>query len=623
MGGMTRPASPTIPPPGPRLSRRDLLALIALVVVIIAAWTRGTGLDRWSTPLAYAESAEQADVVFHLALVKAAIDGDALPLRWKSIHGLGAPAEANWNDWPIVEEVPTAVMALAGRLFGLAAGYNLVLAGAAALAGCTFYGVARAAGGTIGWSFAGGLAFGLAPFTFAQTPHHPFIALVWHVPLFLPIWRWVTTEPGLAWGGRPFWFAVAVGFVTGLQSPYYTNIFCQVTLLGAAVHYARTRSRGPAAAAGVVVAAAAAGFALMNLDTWTYRLAHGPNPGALVREYKWLEIYGLKLVDLVVPPVTHAFEPWAAFARAHRSAAPLQDEGSSLGIVGVAALLLLVAVAVAAIVRRRLDEVPLEAWQSLWLVLTFGTGGLNTILGALGFTLFRTGCRASIVILALVLAHAVRWLSDRQRAVEARAAGAGMPPETTRIGVLTAVALACAVIVFDQVPRPPARDRTATIARQFAADRAFVTALEQALPPDAAIFQVPVMAFPEAPLPGVPAYDHLRPFLHGSRLRWSFGTTKGRADDRWQAGVQDRLVAGAVVDQQAGRIRFDPAAVRQAIDELQQRGFAALCINARGFVDGGRGLAAAVQQITGARPVASTTGDLICIPFADRPAATE
>lgn len=588
--------------------RADVAWSLVLVLLVGAGWGVGVGLQRWSLPLASPTDGFRGDLLFHLALVRGAMEGDFPPVFWKTVESLGAPDHANWNDWPVVEELPTLCMALVGRVVGLVAGYNICLLASSLLAALTFFGVARASGCARPWSFVGGLAFGLAPCTFAQLPHHPFIAQAWHVPLFLPIWRWVATGDGIAWRSRPFWFAVGVGALTGLQSPYYTNILCQVTLLGALVTFARTRN-GLASAAAVVGAAAAA-FSLMNVDTWTYRLVHGANPGALVREYKWLEIYGLKIVDLLVPPVTHRIPSFAAFASAHRAAAPLQDEGSYLGIVGIAALLLLVGTAVAAVVRRRDAGVPIEAWWVLWIVIVFSTGGLNAVLGAWGFTLFRTGCRYAVVILAIVLFFAARQLTAWQDRAQADATS----EETRRIGILTAVAALTTLVVIDQVPRSPTPEEVALIARQEASDRDFTVRMNAALPVGASVFQLPVMDFPESPLGSIPAYDHLRPFVQGGHLRYSFGSTKGRPRDQWQREIEQQLFAAATPNQEARRLDFDPAAVGRVVAALRQRGFSAIYLNRYGFPDQGRGLQAALRDAGCAgEAIESRTGDLVCI----------
>jgi hypothetical protein len=597
-------------------TRLDAILLAVLLALTAVAWCAAYGKwspAAWALPAAYLEP-DKADVVHALAMMKAGTQGEFLPLAWKQPSQVGAPGPANWNDWPFVEELQVVFLSLLAKVFGLFAGLNLGMLSAQLLAAAAFYLTARWIGCLPVWSFVGGIAYGLAPFIFAQSPLHITTVFVWQVPLFVLVWRQVATGAGLVWGSREFWLAIALAFVTGLQSPYFTNIFCQLTLLGAGVLAWQRRSWQPLKPALAVVAAAAAAFALMNLDTWTYRLANGPNPGALVREYKWLEIYGLKLVDLVIPPVMHRAEPFATFAAAHRSAAPLLDEGSYLGLVGIAALGLLITAAAAALLRGRADEVPLEAWATLWIVLTFTTGGLNAILGAFGFTLFRTGCRYSIVILALALLYAARRLTDWQRDAQARAAAAGRPADTLTIATLTAAAGLVAVILFDQVPRGPTAEQAATIARQVEADREFVQKMEAALPAGALVFQLPVMDFPESPLPGIPSYDHFRPYLYSNGLRFSYGSMKGREQERWQQEVQQQLVAGARVDQEQQQIRFEKESVRKAVDEIRRQGFAAVYINRNAFPDRGKGLEEAFLELGYTRPpLRNATGDLACI----------
>jgi hypothetical protein len=168
----------------------------------------------------------------------------------------------------------------------------------------------------------------------------------------------------------------------------------------------------------------------------------------------------------------------------------------------------------------------------LWIVLCFSTGGLNAILGAFGFTLFRTGCRYSVVILAIALLYAAQRLTALQRAAAFRT-----DPDTLRIGGLTAAAAACLVVLWDQVPRAPTAEQASTIARQVEADRQFVAQMEATLPAGAMVFQLPIMEFPEVPAPGVPPYDHFRPYLFSKQLRFSFGSMKGRPrEQRQQAG---------------------------------------------------------------------------------------
>jgi phosphoglycerol transferase len=592
---------------------RNWSPVVLLIAVVSVAWCMANDLAtprNWSQPTAYLDP-EKCDVIHIYAAMKAGSEGQFIPCLWKGVRELGAPFVANWNDWPTIEEVQWALFGLLARMFGVFAGMSVGLLLGHVLAAGTFYAVARRSSCSVGWAFTAALAFGLAPYLFAQSPHHFTVELAWHVPLFLLVWRWVSTDPGIEPGSRRFWRACGIGFLSGLQNPYFTNVLCQLTVLGAGVQWLRKRSRPALVSALAVVGAAAVAFALMNLDTWTYKLAHGPNEGALVREYKWLEIYGLKIKDLFIPPVMHRWDTLSSFSKAHRQAAPLLDEGASYqGIVGLVCLLWLVITAVRDMIRGREKDVPMEAWQVLWIVLMFTTGGLNALFAATtGFTMFRGGCRYSVVILAITLLWAARRLSAMQTEAERT-----RPAGTADWRWQAAAAFACLVILWDQVPRAPTAEETATIARQVAADREFTEKMEGSLPAGAMVFQMPVIEFPESPAPGVPPYDHFRPYLYSKNLRYSFGSMKGREREKWQPALQAKFFDGATLDQQSGKIRVNVDNARIAVDELRRLGFSAIYVNRNGFPDRGKGIEEALLKLGCAQPpIRSDNGDIECI----------
>ena len=576
--------------------RRDWLAVGGLILVSLLAWCAANGkwsAQEWALPTTYIHDPEKGDFLANATYLKASASWRGIPFLWKTVPELGAPNDGNWNDFPSLEEIVLTIQLVLTRLFGLFAGLNASFAIAHMLAAAALYTSARLSNANRLWSTLAGLAFGLSPFVFAQSPHHMQCAYVWPVAFFPLVWRAVSTPPGLAWGTRPFWLALVFGFVAGLHFVYYTNVFCQLVLLGAAIRWYRTRETAPLKAAFAVIGAAALGFAVNNIDGWTYRLFHEPNSGAFVREYKWLEIYGLKLVDLFIPPVTHRFDPFAAFALTHRRGAPLLDEGGSyLGIVGLLAFGWVIVDAVRAGLRGKCEEIPIEAWWILWIVLVFTTGGLNAIAGAFGITMFRAACRYSIVILAISLLYAARQLTSIQ------ATAATRPADGTQ-GILagTAAALLGLIILWDQVPRPPTAEYTNAIAVLVDSDRRFTAEMEAALPDGGMVFQFPIMEYPESPVPGVGSYEHFRPYLYSSKLRYSFGSQKGRDREAWQKDV-----ANMPID--------------KALPEIARRGFAAIYINRRGFTDGGKSLEEAIREAGYNRPlIRSPAGDLDCIPL--------
>ena len=605
---------------GPRLSNRlaraDVFGLTLLVVVTSLAWCTANGkwtTESWGLPTRYLET-EYSDFIGTCGWTKAMATGHFLPYGMKTVSDLGAPGIADWTRSATPEEALTAVEGSLVWLCGLFAGFNLIVLLGHLATAAMFYVVARSENCSTAWAGVAALAFALAPYLFAESPHHINCQYVWHIPLFLVVWKWVATEPGIEIGSRKFWQAIGIGFLTGLQNPYYTFIFCQLVLLGAGVVAWRSRSRTPILAAGAIIGAAAFAFLLGNLDTLTYRMLHGTGGQPMVaqREYRWMDIYGFKLVDLFIPSITHHSETLAKFGLAHRQASVLNDEEGCayLGVVGIVSLLLLVGTTVRALLDGKLPSVPMAAWQVLWIVLFFNTGGLNSTVAAFtGFTLFRTACRYSVVILAIVLLYAAQRLSSWQRESSRR-----MSSDTLQIGLITAVAGLCLLILWDQVPRSPTAEQQATIARQVAADRDFTGRIEETLPTKAMVFQLPVMD--GSPLPGIPSSDHYRPYLSSKQLHFSHGATAGSDVHQWQQAVQKQLLAGATLNQQTQQIQFNQNSVGAAVDEMRTRGFAAIYVNRNGFPDRGKGLEKSLLELGYLKPpIDSAAGDLVCIPL--------
>lgn len=601
------------------LHARDVRSLGMLVLVVVAAWCFATGKGisaRWDMPSTYVD-ATYSDFLGMCGYLQSLHGWAALPYGPKVASDLAAPDTLNWNAIVTTDEAVQFVFSTLIRVFGLFTGFNLgVLLGHVAAA-VTFYLVARTWLDAVPlWSFLGGLAFGLAPYLFAEAPHHITCQYCWHLPLFPVVWAWVATDSGLRWRSRRFWQACAIALVTGIQNPYYTLIFCQLTLLGGAVAAWREQSRAALLTAVAVVGVAAAGFFVGNVDTIAYRMTHGSGDSPIVaeREYKWMDIYGFKLVDMFIPWVTHHSQAFAKFGLAHRQASVLNDEEGCayLGLLGIACLLFLVSVSMRALIEGRSKDVPHEVWWVLWIVLFFNTGGLNALIASFtGFTLFRTGIRYAVMILVIVLLFAVRRLSVWQRDCSDQ-----QSPEMLQIAVPTAAAAACLLVLWDQVPRGPTTEQTALIEAVVESDRAFVHEMETALPEKAMVFQLPVME--GRPVRGVANWDHYRPSLYSQSLHWSNGALSGTKTLAWQQALQRRMFQGSNIHQELEQVRLNGDNVREAVDELRDKGFAAIYLNRNGFPDRGQSLMAACGELGYQKPpIVSAAGDLACIFLVD------
>ena len=564
--------------------RADLLraALLALLVGLIwcALYDRWS-VESWQTPLTYLSDPVKADVLSLLATVKAARDGHFSPFQFTNIPELGAPGVANWDDYPTTEKPLLCAMGLLAGTIGLFPAVNFAVMFGQVLAALSFYAAGRLLAASWIWAFAGAIVFAFSRYAFAHGLRHITVLYYWHVPLDLVVCEWMFLGGGIKFGERRMTFALVVACVTGLQHIYYTNLFAQLVLIAGLLQAWRHGWRAilPAAA---IIGITAAAFLLMNLNTIFYQLAYGANSEAVVRNYKWLEIYGLKLVDLVVPPPDHPFPPFAAWGAHHLQEillAPGERPPSAyLGLLGLAALVWLTLVSLQRLATRK--RLPLETWLVLWIVLYAGVGGLNGVLGTLGFQVFRATTRYSIVILCLVLLAAVRRLSLVEFRPKAKAYGLA--------GLLAVIA------IWDQAPPIVSGTDLSETAQAVASDRNFTEKMEQGLPPQAMVFQIPVMDFPETPAPGVGPYDHFRPYLYSRQLRFSFGSDKGRPAQKWQHDL-----AGLRIEEVVAR--------------LESYGFAAIYLNRNGFTDQGAQVLDALTQMGRNRKIESDRGDLVCV----------
>ena len=118
--------------------------------------------------------------------------------------------------------------------------------------------------------------------------------------------------------------------------------------------------------------------------------------------------------------------------------------------------------------------------------------------------------------------------------------------------------------------------------------------MEQMLPPGAMVFQIPIMDYPESPVPGLSPYDHLRPYLFSKNLRYSFGSMKGRKDTQWQKDIAKLSLEAALI-------------------KLHELGFQAILINRNGFPDKAKGFLQSLSKLGHSNVIESSAGDLVCV----------
>ena len=592
---------------------------VILCVIIFAAWCVAFGkwtTESWSIPAVYDEPI-YSDFIGSAAVFKSINEEGMVPFCWKTVHNLGAPGVGGWNRFPTPEEVQFAFFALVCRLTGLFAGINILVCIGHLAAGITFFYVA-AKGFRIAWPFAflGGLAFGLAPYQFAQQPHHLSCQYVWYLPFFPLVWKWLADGEKCTFWSKRFWQIVAISLITGLQNPYYTNIFCQIVVVVGLVRAWKDQSCSGMKSPAIILVTVAFAFLLSNLDTLTYRISNlsnvGDEPIISQREYKWMDVYGLKMVDWFIPPVTHHSDEFLLFGRQHRVASILSDEQGSgyLGLFGISCFFLLLSMSIQSMIKEQVRNVPLEAWWILWVVLMFTTGGMNAIIASFtGLTLFRTAVRYSVVVLLLVLLNAGKFLTSLQFNVDEK-----LPVALQNPLKITMVIAGSAFILWDQLPRSLTEKRVTYVAYEIQSDKKFVESMEQALAVDnnsqhPMIFQLPVMDGTSSS--GLPPSSHYRPYLYSTTLHFSQGAHESVLRD--QKKLEKLMFRGAEKIEAGETMVLYRKNVELAINELIAMGFDAIYINRQAYYDHARTLQDMLGEIGFEKTCESDRGDLLCV----------
>lgn len=377
------------------------------------------------------------------------------------------------------------------------------------------------------------------------------------------------------------WLLLCV--LAGSAGAYYA-IFAVIVIVSAALLTALGHRRRAPLARGAIFAAAITITFLVNVSgSVLFQRREGANPLVAERVPLELDIYGLRLIQMLTPVPGQWFRPLADIS-ADLSVGFPSEASQYLGLVGAAALVWMLGWFVVYSIRsdRTSDPVrPMLASVTVLLLLLGSTGGLAWLLTLVGFNQVRAWNRLSIVIafttlcwLGLTVGPMVRAWSHQK--MSRRYAAFGLA------GVVLVVGLTDQVSI-DGKPSP------APWAASFNSDRDFFTAVEAELPTDAMVYQLPYRRFPEEPpLFGSGDYDLLRPYLNTQDLRWSYGGMKGR-EAEWQENLNG----------------LNPPDLLEAVTAV---GFQGLVIDKYGYEDLAAELSTSLQKILGEEPLSSPDG---------------
>ncbi|MEO6630056.1 MAG: hypothetical protein ABIP03_15985 [Aquihabitans sp.] len=525
---------------------------------------------------------------------------------------LGAPFGQQFYDFPhggeSIQLFAMKVLTWLTGDWGLA--MNLYfLAGTGVLAAVTFGVLRHLRFGPV-VSAVAALIFTFMPYHFTHGEMHLWRSTYYTAPLAALLLVWATSwrerflvEPTKTGCGslrrnlrvRRVLFAVVVAMIVAGSETMTTAFTMTLLASGAVVGAIRWREPQRLLVSGALVLVMAGTFGVLSAPTINFYRVYGSNSeaaGRIVTESEW---YGLKLSRLVTPQGGHRSPVLSSVGnKAQEDSIVPSEGGQALGLLGTAGFLGAVYGAIGG--RRRriegLDVAP--GWDRAvlrdhagvftLLAILFGTiGGLSVLLAVAGFAQVRVWDRILLIIAFFAMTTVLMWSESVVAWVRRR------HPHRSRAILGVAAVAVLAFGLWDGIP--PVRQPYAQIKAQHASDRAFVADIEALMPDGAAIFQLPVLPFPEVKPPGLMLdYDPLRGFLaDNGTLRWSYGSIKGRPSGDWQTYLRDYVgpVAG--------------------LPGLLGLGFTGLWVDTYGYTDGGVEIAQ-ISDVVGGEPLTSPDG---------------
>lgn len=319
-----------------------------------------------------------------------------------------------------------------------------------------------------------------------------------------------------------------------------------------------------------------------------YSVLYGSNPVVGKRSFVEQETYGLKIIQMLLPPGYSRFSVLRELNQEYSQKAPYVNEnaGASLGIIASVGFLLLCVMLICSFASGKKREgnerliIDFLSLSTLTLILMGSIGGFGEIFNYLVTAQIRCYNRSSIYIAGISLLLLAILL---HKAYEKR----------KQISYILSSAVFL-IGLIDQVNIYADHWQEDAKSKQLIYEKFFEN-VEDRLSDGSMVYQLPYLDFPE--VSSSYDYKHLIGYLFTDTLKWSYGGVKGR-------------------NEAAGNLNLDNGMSYRFLAEIQAAGFAAVYIDLDGYEDGGSKIMQFYENI-GAEPLVSDDGRLYLFDLSD------
>lgn len=532
--------------------------------VLMTGWPDGLK-PNLSYPYIYA-----GDGLFQFWLSQRAIEG------WIFENARsGYPFSSSFLDFPGSDSGNLAVLKILGKISGsyFAANNFYLLLGFSAAFGSGFYVLRKL--GLFGFTaFSGALLFAFLPYHFSRlVMGHLFYTWYFVVPIYFYA-GYRIVEIGKAEFRRRTWVGFALILAISACFGVYFAFFGIIVIATCGLSgFIRNKNHRTLIVAISMCATMSVAVFFNIAPNIANSFKNGKNAEVAQRSPVESELYALKLVHLLLPYQQHRIQALREFTQTYNKSFPLSNTVSSIGIIGILGLTSMMLVFFRSMAGQHTDHrLRILTLLTIVLLFTATVGGINVLFATMISPMIRGWDRISIFIAFFSLAAFFLCLERIFRSRKIRPC----------IAIIILLLLSI-LGMLDQTSEPSYNVQLSSKSTFFQ-DQKFIASIEKMLPADAAVYQMPYAAFPEASNVGnMGGYDLLVGFLNSKTLRWNSGGMQGRPGDLFY-----RTLAKMPISEQ--------------IVTARTMGFSGIYIDRRGFVDGGNATIEEVSRLLGQSP---------------------
>ncbi|WP_156468855.1 hypothetical protein [Cephaloticoccus capnophilus] len=542
-------------------ARGRYVRLLLLALTVCALWL--TFENRWGSNFKF-PTRYVTDCHYILAMMKLSKEGDLGLFTHITTKSLGAPFIGQLNDFPEVERVIVWLGGQIAKVFGLIPAANIMLLLSSTVAAFSFYSAARLwkISRLSSWIFA--VVYAFLPQS-QRSIDHIGVGFTGLLPLQLYCLWYIATVQKLSWGSFRLRLTFIISLLSGLLNIYWVFFFLQIYILALLCRLIKRRpgiirALTPCLAASLVAGSVLASFII-------YKFNYGANPTALVRSYADVETCSLKPIDLLIPNWISYLDISSRYYNGGKLDIGETWWGAYIGLCAIIGLAFLFLKSIQRQVNKRSPSLPFLT--VLWIISYSSFGGIHALVSLL-FNSYniRSTNRYSEAIATIGLLYFTFKIHKTTR-------NWSLTPKALSFVFLATLALWDQSFKFYTFPFYD----NLFIKERVVGDQDLVLKLEERLSEGAMIYTLPAFVFPE-PFNGPGPndikfflYNSIRPFLYSTKLRYSYGSNKGREGADWQLAVQE----------------LPP---REMATKLESYGFSGILLDRKGYADRGEQLLA-------------------------------